>query len=84
MPAKATLYRMVLPDHTCPYGVAAKERLEAEGYQVDDRILSTREEVDEFKARHDVETTPQVFIDGKRVGGFEHLERHLEEDSNIA
>jgi glutaredoxin len=73
MPAKATLYRMVLPDHTCPYGVAAKERLEGEGY-----------EVDEFKGRHDVETTPQVFIDGKRVGGFEHLERHLEEDSNSA
>ena len=77
MSAKATLYRMVLPDHTCPYGVAAKERLEAEGFEVDDRILSSREEVDAFKDQHDVETTPLIFIDGKRIGGFSHLDRHL-------
>ena len=78
MAAKATLYRMVLPDHTCPYGVAAKERLEAEGFEVDDRILSSRDEVDAFKDKHDVETTPLIFIDGERIGGFSHLDRHLE------
>ena len=77
MPAKATLYRMVLPDNTCPYGVAAKQRLEAEGFEVDDQILSSREEVDEFKDRHDVQTTPLIFIDGKRIGGFAHLDHHL-------
>ena len=77
MPAKATLYRMVLPDHTCPYGVAAKERLEAEGFEVDDRILSSREEVDAFKDKHDVQTTPLIFIDGQRIGGYSHLDRHL-------
>ena len=77
MAAKATLYRMVLPDYTCPYGVAAKERLEAEGFEVDDRILSSRDEVDAFKDKHDVETTPLIFIDGERIGGFSHLDRHL-------
>lgn len=30
-----------------------------------------------FKAEHGVETTPQVFIDGERIGGYEDLQRHL-------
>lgn len=78
MPEKiAILYRMVLPDHTCPFGVRAKELLEEAGYQVDDRILSSREEVDAFKAEHGVATTPQVFIGGERIGGSDDLARYL-------
>lgn len=73
----ATLYRMVLPDHTCPFGVRAKTMLEQAGFQVDDRILGTRAEVDAFEAEHEVATTPQVFIDGRRVGGSDDLERYL-------
>ena len=73
----AVLYRMVLPDHTCPFGVHAKELLEDAGYDVDDRVLSTREEVDAFEEEEGVETTPQVFIDGERIGGSEELERYL-------
>ena len=66
---EAILYRMVLPDHTCPFGVRAKQLLQHAGYAVDDRILRSREAVDAFKAEHGVDTTPQVFIDGKRIGG---------------
>lgn len=73
----AILYRMVLPDHVCPFGVRAKEMLETAGYAFDDRILSTREEVDAFKADQGVETTPQVFIDGERIGGSDDLQRYL-------
>ncbi len=73
----AILYRMVLPDHICPFGVRAKQLLQAEGWQVDDRILRTREEVDAFKAEHGVATTPQVFVEGKRIGGSDDLERWL-------
>lgn len=69
----AVLYRMVLPDHTCPHGVAAKEMLEKAGYTVEDNVLSSREEVDAYKAKEGVDTTPQVFIDGKRIGGAEAL-----------
>ena len=75
--AEATLYRMVLPDHTCPFGVRAKELLEGAGYEVEDRVLSTREEVDAFEEEQDVETTPQVFIDGECIGGCDALERYL-------
>jgi len=73
----ATLYRMILPDHTCPFGVRAKEMLEDAGFQVDDRILRSREEVDAFEQEHGVDTTPQVFIDDERIGGSDDLERYL-------
>jgi len=73
----ATLYRMVLPEHTCPFGVRAKEMLEGAGYEVDDRILSSRDEVEAFKAEQGVATTPQIFIDGERIGGSDALEAYL-------
>jgi glutaredoxin len=75
---KATLYRMVLPDHVCPFGVKSLELLQRNGYSVDDRHLSTREETDAFKAEHDVPTTPQTFVDGERIGGSDDLERWLD------
>ena len=75
----ATLYRMVLPDHTCPYGVRAKQMLEEAGFQVDDRILRSREEVNAFEEEQGVDTTPQVFIDDERIGGSDDLERYLEQ-----
>jgi glutaredoxin 3 len=74
---RATLYRMVLPDHTCPFGVRARELLERDGYDVDDRLLTSREETDLFKTEHDVPTTPQVFIGAERIGGADELEQWL-------
>ena len=73
----AILYRMILPDHTCPFGVRAREMLEDAGYTVDDRILSSREEVEAFKSEHGVATTPLVFIDDEAVGGSEELAAFL-------
>lgn len=74
---KAVLYRMVMPSHTCPYGLKAKDLLERSGYEVEDRHLASREETDAFKIRHDVPTTPQVFIGGERIGGYDNLRRFL-------
>lgn len=74
---KAVLYRMVLPDHECPYGVKAKAALDAAGFEVEEHILSTREEVNAYKAKEGVTTTPQVFIDGKRIGGSDSLDAWL-------
>lgn len=73
----AQLTRMVLPDHTCPFGVRARELLDGAGYQVDETLLTTRAEVEAYKAEHKVATTPQVFIDGHRVGGSDALEEFL-------
>ena len=71
----ATLYRMVMDKHVCPYGLRSKHLLESHGYTVEDHHLTTREETDAFKAKHDVKTTPQTFIDGKRIGGNDDLRR---------
>jgi glutaredoxin len=74
-PKTATIYRMVMPEHTCPYGLKAKDLLRREGYEVEDHWLRTREETDAFKAKHGVKTTPQTFIGGERVGGYDDLRR---------
>ncbi len=79
---KAVLYRMVLPEHTCPYGVSAKEMLEAQGFEIEEHILSSRAEVDAFQTEHSVSTTPQVFIGGERIGGSAELETYLAENAN--
>ena len=76
-PRTATLYRMVMEEHTCPYGLKAKDLLRRQGFQVDDRWLTTREETEAFKAEHGVKTTPQTFIDGERIGGYDDLRRHF-------
>jgi glutaredoxin len=74
---KAVLYRMVTPEHVCPWGLKAKDLLGRSGYEVEDRHLKTREDTDAFKAEHKVPTTPQVFIGSRRIGGYEGLRRYL-------
>ena len=73
----ARLYRMVMDKHVCPYGLKAKWLLERKGYDVEDHHLTTREQTNSFKKEHDVKTTPQVFIDGKRIGGYDALRAHF-------
>ena len=73
----ATLYRMVMDQHVCPYGLKARDLLRRNGFDVEDRWLTTREAVDAFKAEHEVKTTPQIFVEGERIGGYDDLRRHL-------
>ena len=78
MSKKAELYRMVMDKHVCPYGIKSKWLLEKQGYEVVDHHLTTREETDAFKAKHGVATTPQTFIDGKRIGGYTDLRAYFD------
>ncbi len=73
----ADLYRMVMPDHVCPYGLKARHLLKRKGYTVKDNWLETRDQTDAFKVKHDVKTTPQTFIDGTRIGGYDDLRRYF-------
>ncbi|PRB84459.1 MauE/DoxX family redox-associated membrane protein [Pseudomonas sp. MYb185] len=77
LPQKAAIYRMVMPEHICPFGLKARHLLRSKGYEVDDHWLTTRAQTDAFKAEHDVETTPQVFIEGVRIGGYDDLRRYF-------
>lgn len=74
---RAVVHRMVMEKHVCPYGLKTKDLLEREGFQVEDHWLTTREETDRFKSEHDVKTTPQTFIGGERIGGYDDLRRHF-------
>lgn len=85
---KARVYRMVYTQHTCPFGLKAKDLLQRKGYDVEDHWLTSREEVDAFKTLHDVKTTPQIFVSDERtpgsppsgygrIGGYDDLRRYL-------
>lgn len=73
----ATIYRMVVPGHICPYGLKALDLLKRRGFEVEDNRLTTRDQIDAFKTEHGVQTTPQVFIGDKRIGGHDDLRRYL-------
>ncbi|KZY91550.1 MULTISPECIES: glutaredoxin [unclassified Erythrobacter] len=68
---------MVMPDHLCPYGLKTVDLLKREGFAVEDHHLETRAQTDAFKTEHDVATTPQIFIDGQRIGGYDDLREYL-------
>ena len=78
-PKQATLYRMVMKNHLCPYGLKSKDLLEREGFDVDDRHLTTRAETDAFQNQHNVDTTPQTWIGGQRIGGYDALREYFGE-----
>jgi glutaredoxin len=69
---------MKLPEHECPYGLKAKRMLDEAGVAFEDRLLTSREEVDRFEEELGVDTTPQVFVDGQRIGGSEELAEFLQ------
>ncbi len=73
----ATLYRMEMDGHVCPHGLKSKALLERRGYRVTDTPLTSRDEIDAFKAKHGVATTPQTFIAGTRIGGYDDLAAHF-------
>jgi glutaredoxin 3 len=79
----AILYRMVLPNHTCPYGIRAKQMLEEAGYEVEDCLLRSRDEVDAFQDANGVASTPQILIGEDWVKGSDELERYLIKEQSI-
>lgn len=77
MQKKAVLYRMVMDKHICPYGLKSKHLLQKQGFVVEDNHLTTRAETNAYKDTYNVETTPQTFIDGKRIGGYDDLKEYF-------
>lgn len=75
--AKARLYRMMMPDHKCPYGQKSLWLLRRYGLSVEDHPLRTRAEVDEFKRLEGVSTTPQTWIGDERIGGYDDLRAYF-------
>ncbi|VUD64973.1 Hybrid peroxiredoxin hyPrx5 [Thalassocella blandensis] len=73
----AILYRMVTDKHICPYGIKSRDLLQRQGFSVEDHLLSNRDATEVFKREHGVSTTPQTFIEGQRVGGYDELKSYF-------
>lgn len=68
---------MVTPDHLCPWGIKAWDLLKRNGYAVTDHHLETMDANKKYKEDNGVDETPQIFIEGERVGGYDALREHL-------
>jgi len=80
MGKNAAIYRMVTPDHLCPWGIKAKDLLKRNGFDVEDHHLESDEANEAYKRENGFEETPQVFLEGKHHGGYDALRKHLGKD----
>lgn len=78
------LYRMSTADHECPWGLKAVQLLNEKGIAFADHRLTSRTEVDVFKAKHDVAATPQIFFGEKRIGGYTDLAEYFDVEAESA
>ncbi|MFA5677362.1 MAG: glutaredoxin [Pseudomonas sp.] len=62
----------------CPYAAKATELLDRHGIAYRVHVFSDETEEGLFRDEHGVTTTPQIFLDGQRIGGHDDLVRHLE------
>ena len=68
---------MVMPEHICPFGLNARDLLERKDFDIEDHHLTSKSQTEAFKSEHDVKTTPQIFIGGQRIGGYDELRKYL-------
>lgn len=77
MSKKATVHRLVTPDHLCPWGIKALDLLRRGGFEIEDKHIRSSEANKAFKEEHGVGETPQIWIESERVGGYDELRAHL-------
>ena len=78
------VYRMSMPEHECPWGLRAINLLNERGIEFEDHKLTSKEEVEAFKAKHDVPTTPQIFFGSDRIGGYSDLAERFDVEAEGA
>ena len=62
---------------TCPYSTMAKQVLELNSLEYTETVLDDDDKRIQFyeSCGDNVNTVPQIFVDGERLGGFQHLLR---------
>ena len=73
---------IVWSKYHCPYCDQAKALLKQKGIPFEERKIGdgyTKEEL--LEAVPGARTVPQIFLDGKLVGGFTELKQHLTESA---
>ncbi|KAI9130057.1 glutaredoxin [Acaryochloris sp. CCMEE 5410] len=78
------VYRMSMPEHECPWGLKAINLLNEQDIEFEDHKLTSKEEVETFKAKHNVPTTPQIFFGEERIGGYTDLAERFDVEAESA
>ena len=66
----------------CPYCSAAKELLRGKGLSLREIDVSDEDDFEELVKKTGWKTVPQIFINGKLIGGFREL-KQLEESGQL-
>jgi glutaredoxin 3 len=61
---------LVYTKKPCPYCERAKSLLNEKGVKYQEKLLTTSEEMVELKQKTGWMTFPQIFINGKLIGGY--------------
>lgn len=69
----AKIWRMHTDKSICPHGLRAKDLLIKKGFKPVDHLLKSKDQIDSFKQKHNVKTTPQIWIGEERIGGYDDL-----------
>lgn len=65
----------------CPYSLNAVRLLQDNKSPTQVKWI-TRDRKDQVKAKHGWDTFPQVYVNRRRIGGFEQLERFLRDSKS--
>lgn len=77
---------IVWTQNNCQYCNMAKGLLSNKGYAIEERRIGmdegnwTKDAL--YRAVPDARSVPQIFIDGKHIGGFKELKEFLSNDNN--
>ena len=65
----------------CPFADRAIQLLDRHQISYQTHVFADQAEEDQFKQQHGVTTTPQIFLDGQRIGGYDELASHLSDQA---
>lgn len=61
----------------CPWGQKAVQLLDEHNVSYQDHLFDSKDEEIQFKHELAVSTTPQIFLNGKHIGGYRELQQYL-------
>lgn len=63
----------------CPYCDQAKNLLKIKGVEYEERLIGAKWTIEDLlKEVPNAKTVPQIFLEGKLVGGFTELKKHFD------
>ncbi|MBA3756013.1 MAG: glutaredoxin [Nitrosomonas sp.] len=68
----------VFRKETCPWGKKAIKLLAERGVDFHDHVFKSVEDEEDFKTKWSVDTTPQIFLNSERIGGYTELANHFD------